>query len=421
MPESTLHPIRQVLALRDVRNLVGSHLFTALGRSVLHATLHWHLWKATDSLFSLGLLGLVEFLPVIPASLFAGAVADNGDRRRIVMAAQFVSALCAAALALGSQLDAGAQVMILGMAFALAIGSAFASPASSALLPALVPRELFPAATILSSNVRNVGRVSGPVLMGLIAAGAGIPAAYACSVVLLVVSLAFLAFVRSPAIEGGGQPIAWSSVREGLAFVWRRKVILGSMTLDMFAVLFAGVNAMLPVFATDILQVGERGYGLLSASTQAGGVLMALLLLAFPRFSRPGRALLIAVCAFGASSLAFGLARSFPLAVLALAAGGVADQLSMVARSIILQLATPDALRGRVNAVNMIFIGASNELGDAQTGFLASVTSAVFAVVFGGLACMGVAGAVRLGIPGLWSYRVEEPPRAAHAPPGAAC
>jgi hypothetical protein len=271
-----------------------------------------------------------------------------------------------------------------------------------------VSRELFPAATILSSNVRNVARVSGPVLMGLVAAEAGIPAVYGTAVVVLLLSLLLLGFVRSPEIEGGGRPVAWSSVREGLAFVWQRRVILGSMTLDMFAVLFAGVNAMLPVFATDILHVDERGYGVLAASTQAGTVVMALVLLLFPRFQRPGRALVVSVFFFGLSSIAFGLTRSFPLAVLALIGGGVADQLSMVARSIILQLATPDALRGRVNAVNMIFIGASNELGDAQTGFLASLTSAVFAVVFGGLACIGVVGAVQLTIPALWAYRVED-------------
>jgi MFS family permease len=407
VPEAP-HPIREVLALRDVRNLVSARFFATLGRSLLHATLHWHLWKATDSLFNLGLLGLVEFLPVIPFSLVAGAVADNRDRRRIVMVSQLVAMLCAGMLVYGSLQGTGELGLILLAAFALAVAGSFEHPAGAALLPGLVSRELFPAATILSSNVRNVAGVSGPVLMGFIAAEAGIPAAYGATLGLLLVSIVLLVFVRSPEIEGGGRPVDWSSVREGLAFVWQRKVILGSMTLDMFAVLFAGVTAMLPVFATDILNVGERGYGLLSASTQAGTVLMALLLLAFPRFHRPGRALVVAVLFFGLSSVAFGVVRSFPLAVLALVAGGVADQLSMVARSIILQLATPDALRGRVNAVNMIFIGASNELGDAQTGFLASVTSAVFAVVFGGLACIGVVGAVHLSIPALWAYRVDD-------------
>lgn len=415
MPEAP-HPIRSVLALRDVRNLIVSRFFATLSRALIHATLHWHLWKATDSLFDLGLLGLVEFLPVIPVSLVAGAVADNRDRRRIVIAAQAVALGCAASLAWGSLEGVAELGGILGAAFALAVAGCFENPAGAALLPGLVPRELFPAATILSSNVRNVAAVSGPVAMGLIAAEAGIPAAYGTAVVLMAVSVGLLGLVRSPAIEGGGRPVAWSSVREGLAFVWQRKVILGSMTLDMFAVLFAGVNAMLPVFATDILLVGERGYGVLSASTQAGTVVMALLLLGFPSFERPGRALLVSVVFFGGAAIVFGVVRSFPLAVLALFAGGMADQLSMVARSIILQLATPDALRGRVNAVNMIFIGASNELGDAQTGFLASLTSAVFAVVFGGLACIGVAGAVQVGVPALWSYRVDE--LAASSPAG---
>ena len=401
------HPIREVLALRDVRNLVASRFFARLARSLLHATLHWHLWKTTESLFDLGLLGLVEFLPVIPASLVAGAVADNYDRRRIVMVAQGVTAVAAGALAWGTVAGAGESVLILGAAFTLALAGSFENPAGASLLPGLVTRAQFPAATIVSSNARNVAGVSGPVLMGVIAAAYGIAVTYATAVVLLGVSLLFLCFVRSPEIEGGGSPVTWQSVREGLAFVWRRKVILGSMTLDMFAVLFAGVRAMLPVFATEILNVGERGFGLLSASTQMGTIAMALLLLLFPRFQRPGRGLLVAVFFFGLAGVAFGYARTFPLAMLALFAAGVADQVSMVARSIILQLATPDALRGRVNAVNMIFIGASNELGDAQTGFLASITSAVFAVVFGGLACMGVVGAVHLTVPQLWAYRVD--------------
>ena len=402
------HPLRQVLALRDVRNFVIAGFFGGLGRSLLHATIHWHLWKLTESLFYLGLLGLVEFLPVIPVSLVAGAVADNRDRRKLVMNAQALSIACALVLALGSTRGEAEFVLLLAAAFVLAVAGCFQNPARSALLPSLVSRELFPTATVLNSNVRNVAAVSGPVAMGVIAAAAGISAAYLATAALLGLSVATLVFVRSPEIEGGGRPVTWASVREGISFVWQQKVILGSITLDMFAVVFASVTALLPVFATDLLGVDELGYGLLSASVQAGTVVMAVILLAIPPIVRPGRALLVSVFFFGLATIAFGLTRSFPLAVLALVLSGMADQVSMVSRSIILQLSTPDALRGRVNAVNMIFIGASNQLGAAESGFLASVTSATFSVVFGGLACLGVLAGVTAGIPALRSYRIDD-------------
>ncbi len=402
------HPIRRVLALRDVRNLVTARFFAGLARSLLHATIHWHLWKVTDSAFYLGLLGLVEFLPVIPFSLVAGAVADNRDRRKIVMAAQTLTLACALVLTFGSQRGEAELVLILVTAFALSVAACFENPAGAALLPSLVSRELFPTATVVSSNVRNTAAVSGPVAMGFIVAGAGISAAYITAAVLVALSITILVFVRSPEIEGGGRPVGWASIVEGVSFVWHQKVILGSMTLDMFAVVFASVTALLPIFATDLLGVDAVGFGILSASVQGGTVAMAVILLAIPPILRPGRALLISVFFFGLATIAFGLTRSFPLAVLALALSGMADQVSMVSRSIILQLSTPDALRGRVNAVNMIFIGASNELGAAESGFLASLTSATFSVVFGGLACLGVLAGVTAGIPALRTYRVDE-------------
>ena len=410
MPER--HHTLRVLARPDARNYVTARFFSTLGRSLLHATIHWHLWKVTGSVFYLGLLGLVEFLPVIPVSLVAGAVADSRDRRRIVIVAQGVALVGAVVLHLGSRQGSAELPVLLWTAFALALAACFENPASSALLPGLVSRELFPAATVVNSNARNVAAVSGPVLMGFIAAYAGIPAAYAAAAVAMVVSIYTLWWVRSPTVEGGAQPVSLASIRQGISFVWKNSVILGAITLDMFAVVFASVTALLPVFATELLGVGEVGYGLLSASVQIGTVAMAVLLLMFRSIERPGRALLISVFFFGVATIAFGLTRSFAVAVVALIISGMADQVSMVARSIILQLSTPDALRGRVNSVNMIFIGASNELGGAESGFLAALTSATFSVVFGGLACLGVLGVVTVSMPRLRHYRVTpEPPR----------
>jgi hypothetical protein len=206
--------------------------------------------------------------------------------------------------------------------------------------------------------------------------------------------------------EGGAAP-SWASVREGLAFVRKQRVLLGAMGLDMFAVIFAGATAMLPVFADEILGVGELGYGLLSASLQIGTLLMTLVLLVLPPLVRPGRALLWAVFFFAIATVIFGLSRSFTLSIGAFILAGMADQVSMTSRSILVQMSTPDELRGRVTAVSMIFIGASNELGAAESGYLAALTSATFSVVFGGCVALGVLGAVSWRVPELRRYRLE--------------
>jgi MFS family permease len=400
------HATLQVLAIPNVRRFVTQRFFATLARSLLHATLAWHLWKASGSYAFLGWLGAVEFAPVIPASLVAGALADSWNRKAIMIISQAVAMLAACALWFGSANAAAEVPLVLVSAFALAMTTAFESPAGSALLPAMVPRELFQAATVVSSNVRNLAGVSGPVLMAAATKLAGIPAAYALTAGLFAVSIAALVRVVCPPIEGRRAKVDWESIREGIAFVRRHAVILSSITLDMFAVIFAGATALLPVYADEILDVGEWGYGILSASMQVGTLLMAALLLVAPPIRRPGRALLVSVLFFGVATIAFGLSRSFPVSVLAFMMAGMADQVSMVTRSVILQMSTPDALRGRVNSVNMIFIGASNELGAAESGFLAALTSATFSVVAGGAACLGVLATIWTGVPSLRRYRL---------------
>ncbi|MFP8878599.1 MAG: MFS transporter [Myxococcota bacterium] len=400
------HATLQVLAIPNVRRFVTQRFFATLARSLLHATLAWHLWKASGSYAFLGWLGAVEFAPVIPASLVAGALADSWNRKAIMIISQAVAMLAACALWFGSANAAAEVPLVLVSAFALAMTTAFESPAGSALLPAMVPRELFQAATVVSSSVRNLAGVSGPVLMAAATKLAGIPAAYALTAGLFAVSIAALVRVVCPPIEGRRAKVDWESIREGIAFVRRHAVILSSITLDMFAVIFAGATALLPVYADEILDVGEWGYGILSASMQVGTLLMAALLLVAPPIRRPGRALLVSVLFFGVATIAFGLSRSFPVSVLAFLMAGMADQVSMVTRSVILQMSTPDALRGRVNSVNMIFIGASNELGAAESGFLAALTSATFSVVAGGAACLGVLATIWTGVPSLRRYRL---------------
>ena len=196
-------------------------------------------------------------------------------------------------------------------------------------------------------------------------------------------------------------------IREGLSFVWTRPVVLGCMTLDMFAVIFGGATALLPVYAQDILQVGARGYGLLSASLEIGALAMAMLLVLRPPIVRAGRTLLVAVVIYGLATMVFGWSRAFPLSVGAYMLAGMADQVSVVMRSTAIQLSTPDELRGRVSSVNMLFIGASNQLGAAESGFVAELTTPTFAVVSGGAACLLVVGVVALALPELRRYRIE--------------
>ena len=395
-----------------MRPFLASQFFSRLARSLLAATIAWHLWKLTGSYFWLGVIGFVEFVPVIPVSLYAGAFADTHDRRAIVLATQLVSLIGALGLAWAAARTAGnfERDFVVAAAFVLAAASSFGNPASASILPSLVPREIFASATVVSANVRNVASVSGPVVMGAVTGTLGIPAAYLLTGACLLASLLLLWRVRVPAVAHlGSRRVSWTAVREGLAFVRGQPAILGSMMLDMFAVIFAGATALLPVYADEILGVGELGYGLLSASMQIGTMTMAAILLVRPPIERPGRALIGAVLVFGLATIVFGLSRSFGLSVVAFILAGMADQVSMVARSIILQLSTPDHLRGRVNSVNMVFIGASNELGAAESGFLAALTSATFSVVAGGFACLGILGIVNHRMPEIREYEIGPP------------
>jgi hypothetical protein len=243
--------------------------------------------------------------------------------------------------------------------------------------------------------------------MGLLVDRAGLPAAYAATAACFALSMLLLARLRPAQAAAARSPVSLGAIREGIAFVRSQPLVLGSMALDMLAIVFAGSTALLPVFAREILHVGPLGYGLLAAGLSIGTSLMTAILLVRRPLARPGRALFAAVAVFGLATVVFGVSRAFPLSLAALVVAGMADEVSMVTRSIIIQLSTPDALRGRVSSVNMVFIGASNELGAAESGYLAGLTSPVFSVVFGGLACLGVLAVVAALLPALRHYRVE--------------
>jgi MFS family permease len=402
------HPTRQVLALPAARAYVAGRFFAGFGTSLTAAMVSYHLFAVTGSYAALGLLGLVEFLPVVPVSLLAGVMTDRRERRALLRRAVAAALLGNLAMAAGSRGESGEAALVLGGAFLLAVASGFAGPAGAAMLPNLVPRPIFQNATVLASSLRNLAVVTGPITMGLLIEPLGFFAPYALAALCHGAALALYARLPEvPPPADSGDPVPGrEAVREGLRFVFRRQPIVGSMALDMFAVIFAGAMALLPVYADEILEVGARGYGLLRASMGLGTFAMTLLLLALRPFERPGRMLLVAVAVFGLATIVFGLSRSLPLSIAAFVVAGMADQISMTTRNVILQMSTPDALRGRVSAVSMIFIGASNELGDAESGFLAALTSATFSVVAGGVACLAVVAGVALGMPQLRSYRV---------------
>lgn len=403
--QESAHPTRQVLALPAVRRFLLARFFGMFGRSLIAAMLSYHIFVITGSYAALGILGLVEFAPVIPVSLFGGVLADRFERRSLLLLAAVASLLVAGVLAVLAFQRPDSVIGLMGVAFVFAIVSGVSRPASSALLPSLVPERLFQNAAVTSSSVVQLAFISGPIAMGFLVKGLGFAAPYTLAAGAYVLSILFFLWLRAPEIKGEAGSLSWGSIREGISFVWNHQPILSSITLDMLAVIFAGATALLPVYAEEILDVGPEGYGLLRSAMAVGTFSMAVILMAVRPFVRPGQVLLVAVVFFGMATIIFGLSRSLPISLLALVIAGMADQVSMTTRSIILQMSTPEALRGRVSAVNFIFIGASNELGDAESGFLASFTSATFSVVAGGAVCLGAVGWVSARMPALRRYR----------------
>ncbi len=375
--------------------------------TMMRAAIAWHVFDLSHSAFHLGLIGLVQFLPALGLMLVGGAVADTYDRRKVMMLAQIVPLGCAAVLFVAAQRGAATLPLLYTVILLVAIAAAFDNPSRAALLPMLVSREFFPRAVTISSTNQALAFVTGPAAGGLVIASAGVGAVYAVYAALLAGSLAALLFIHPRPQDGERRAVSLHAIREGLAFVRRRQVVLGCMTLDMFAVIFGGATALLPIYANEILHVGARGYGLLTSSLELGALLTSLVLMTLPPIRHAGRALLVAVGLYGLATIVFGLSRSFPLSVIAYMAAGVADQVSVVMRSTAIQLSTPDELRGRVSAVNFLFIGASNQLGATESGFVAALTSAPFAVVSGGIGCLIVLAIVAARMPELRRYRVD--------------
>ena len=393
------------------RNFVcylASRFCTASAMMMMRAAIAWHVYALSHSAFHLGLIGLAQFVPVLSLMLVGGAVADAYDRRKVMMAAQAIPLAGSIVLFLATRSGVASLSLLYAVVVLNGVAWAFDSPSRAALLPTIVPREAFPRAVTIASTNQALAFTTGPAVCGWVIAAAGIGTVYAVQAGLVAGSLAtLLLLVRSPGRPPAGGAVTLRAIREGIRFVRRQRVVLGCMLLDMLAVIFGGAAALLPIYATEILHAGARGYGLLTSSLELGSLVTSITLIVLPPIRRAGPALLAAVTVYGVATVVFGLSRWFPLSVAAYVTVGMADQVSVVMRSTAIQLSTPDALRGRVSGVNMIFIGASNQLGAAESGFVAALTSATFSVVSGGIASLAALGIVAYRLPELRRYRTD--------------
>lgn len=347
----------------------------------------WQVYEITRRPLDLGYVGLAQFVPSILLSLVAGEVADRVERRRLLMVCYGMLAACTLALAGLAVAGTSSVAWIYAILVGLGVGRAFAGPAAQALVPNLVPTEHFPNAVAWSSSVWHVAVVAGPAVGGAVYALTGSAAVYGIAAVLQLVALVSIGALPVGRITAprGADDDAWRRLVAGLEFVWRKKVILGAISLDMVAVLLGGAVALLPVYAKDILHTGPTGLGFLRSAPALGAVAMSLGLAYRPIERRTGYVMFAGVFVFGLATIAFGLAEQFSVALAALVLLGAADMLSVYVRSNLVQLATPDGMRGRVSAVNLAFIGVSNELGEFESGVTAAWLGTVPSVVLGGV------------------------------------
>jgi MFS family permease len=401
--------MNETLLSRDFVGYLVGRFCSGMAMMLLRAAVAWHVFELSQSAFHLGLIGLIQFLPALFLTLVGGAVADNYDRRKVCMIAQVVPIAACGVLFVSTWRGDVTLGLLYAMIFLVSVSMTFANPARAALLPMIVPRERFPRAVTIASTVQALAFVSGPTACGFIIAEGGIASVYAFFEILSVGSFVGVSAIRPLASDAPRGGMSWKAVREGIVFVRRQPVVLGCMALDMFAVIFGGATALLPIYANEILQVGARGYGVLSAAMEAGALVSSLVMMLLPPVRRAGPVLLIAVAVYGLATILFGLSTWFPLSVGAYALAGIADQVSVVMRSTAIQLSTPDEIRGRVSAVNFLFIGASNQLGAAESGFVAALTSAPFAVVSGGIGCLLVVAIIAVQLPALRRYRIGSP------------
>jgi MFS family permease len=408
---------RRLLGLPEFRALVGARSTNALAVSALATVVAFQTYEITRDPLALGWLGLVEAIPALSLVLFGGHLADRRDRRAIVVVTSAIVTATAAVLAVLSAAGLLSLIGILAVIFATGIASGFERPALTALEAQVVPREDAARGISILSSVSLSGGIVGPAVGGIAIALVGIAATYAGIAILLAISTACLALISSKPIPAPieGEPML-QSLLGGIRYVARTPALVGSMALDLFAVFFGGAIALLPIFATDILQVGAIGLGLLRTAPSIGALLVMLIATRRPPSRHAGRMLLLSVAGFGLSMIVFGSSTIFALSLVALFFAGVTDGVSMIIRNTILRVLSPERIRGRVASVNWVFIGASNELGAFESGVAARVFGTVPSVIGGGILTLAVVGATALLVPSLRTLDID---RAAPSDDGA--
>jgi MFS family permease len=384
-----------------VRAIAFGRMAGVAGLQIIVVAVGWQLYERTGSAWALGFVGLVELAPAILLMIPAGNIVDANPRRTVAMIAHTLMATAALGLAAASVMNAE-TIWIYGMVVLVGVARVFSGPSVGTILPQLLRPEQFAKSNAWVSSGTQFAAVSGPGLGGVVIAVTGTPtAAYLTAAALQLIFIAMLATLPLVAPPPRGPKRGAQDLFAGLVFVRRTPMFLAAITLDLFAVLLGGAVALLPIFAKDILHVGPTGLGWLRAAPSFGALAVALLQTRLPPWQRPGRVMMIAVVGFGVATIGFGMSETFWISMLCLALTGAFDSLSVVIRVTLEQIMTPDHLRGRVSAVNFLFIGMSNELGAFESGATAALFGAVASVVGGGLGTLVVVGAVALAWPQL--------------------
>ena len=406
-PSGDAAPSPGIARSRGFQRFWGARVLSSASFQMLAVAMGWHIYAITHSAFALGLVGLAQFVPMFLLTLVVGHVADRYDRRRIVAVCQTIE--CAAALVFAFGTFGGwlSAAHIYVLASCVGAARAFETPALSSLLPSVVLRAQLPNATALSTSANQTAQIIGPALGGLLY-GVGAGAAFLTCALSFAAAAVLTSAIPLQSKPAARAPVTLESVFSGIAFIRSQPVILGALSLDLFAVLFGGATALLPVFARDILHAGPLALGLLRSASAVGALAGSIWLAHFPLRRRPGLAMFGGVIVFGLATVAFGLSHNLIVSLIALALLGASDVVSVVVRLSLVQLRTPEEMLGRVSAVSSLFIGTSNQLGEFESGLTAGWWGAQRAVLIGGVATIGVALLWMKLFPGLRDTRSLE-------------
>ena len=405
-----------VMHIRNFRLFLAYRFFMTAAILMQAVIVGWQLYGITKNPLSLGMIGLTEVIPQVSIALFAGHFIDIWDRKKIIFRTSFLL-LIGSAILLSSSIDSEMTRLLAGTApifvtiFLVGLVRGILMPAHTALLGQLVPRELLTGAATWGSTVWQVAAVTGPALGGLIYGFFGIVPAYLLVFTFFLICVVLIFFIKSPGKvvrDENRDDRIFASISEGIRYVFKNQVLLGAFSLDMFAVLFGGAVAMLPVFASDILKVGPEGLGILRACPAIGAILMSVVLTFYPPVKHSGRQMIVSVAGFGLCMIVFALSKNIYLSAACLLLSGSFDFVSVVVRSSILQLFTADEMKGRVSSVNSIFVGSSNELGAFESGTAASLMGLVPSVIFGGVMTLIVVAVASVSAPKLRHLSLRE-------------